>query len=301
MMAKDVVMCNTGECVAAGKRKYQPGPAREWREYVAGWGSGIVNITLTFPVNKMMFRQQLHGISAWDSAGQLRAEGLVSLYRGILPPLLQKSVTTALMFGTYEQYRRVLVEAGHVSVTQTQSLVIAAFGAGCTEALLTPFERVQTLMLDHRWSQQFRNTPHAFVSLYKYGVREYYRGISAILLRNGPSNIIFFGCRDPLRSALPESMERLGFLADFVSGACLGAFISTIFYPINTTKTHMQKTLGGEFTSFRSVFKSLLRERGVRGMFRGVHVNYTRSFMSWGIINMTYGYLLRLLRTEARP
>ena len=27
-----------------------------------------------------------------------------------------------------------------------------------------------------RWSQQFRNTPHAFVSLYKYGVREYYRG-----------------------------------------------------------------------------------------------------------------------------
>ena len=25
MMAKDVVMCNTGECVAAGKRKYQPG------------------------------------------------------------------------------------------------------------------------------------------------------------------------------------------------------------------------------------------------------------------------------------
>ena len=115
----------------------------------------------------------------------------VSLYRGILPPLLQKSVTTALMFGTYEQYRRVLMEAGHVSVTQTQSLVIAAFGAGCTEALLTPFERVQTLMLDHRWargwdihkytfdlrwSQQFRNTPHAFVSLYKYGVKEYYRG-----------------------------------------------------------------------------------------------------------------------------
>ena len=77
----------------------------------------------------------------------------VSLYRGILPPLLQKSVTTALMFGTYEQYRRVLVEAGQVSVTQTQSLVIAAFGAGCTEALLTPFERVQTLMLDHRWAR----------------------------------------------------------------------------------------------------------------------------------------------------
>ena len=120
--------------------------------------------------------------------------------------------------------------------------------------------------------------------------------LSAILLRNGPSNIIFFGCRDPLRSVLPESLEKFGLVADFLSGACLGAFISTIFYPLNTTKTHMQASLGGEFRSFSSVFVSLVRERGVRGMFRGVHVNYTRSFMSWGIINMTYGYLFRTLR-----
>ena len=142
--------------------------------------------------------------------------------------------------------------------------------------------------------------------------------LTAVLLRNGPSNIIFFGCRDPLRSVLPGSLEKFGLLADFLSGACLGAFISTIFYPLNTTKTHMQveiscfiltvniifiiignnfqKSLGGEFRSFSSVFVQLLRERGVGGMFRGVHVNYTRSFLSWGIINMTYGCLLRLLR-----
>jgi len=240
-----------------------------------------------------MFRQQLHGISAWDAASQLRREGLLSLYRGILPPLLQKSTSTALMFGTYEQYKRLLTER---NVSVRSSIVIAAFCAGCTEAILTPFERIQTLMLDHKWSGQFRNTPHAFVSLTQYGVREYYRGLTAVLLRNGPSNIIFFGCRDPLRSVLPGSLEKFGLLADFLSGACLGAFISTIFYPLNTTKTHMQKSLGGEFRSFSSVFVQLLRERGVGGMFRGVHVNYTRSFLSWGIINMTYGCLLRLLR-----
>ena len=137
-----------------------------------------------------------------------------------------------------------------------------------------------------------------------------FRGLTAILMRNGPSNIIFFSFRDHLRDSLPESMDRLGLLvsfswvtyfhlvifqADFVSGACLGAFISTLFYPVNTTKTHMQKTLGGEFQSFLSVFCHLLKERGAWGMFRGVHVNYTRSFMSWGIINMSYSWLLGLL------
>ena len=79
-----------------------------------------------------LFRQQLHGISAWKSVSQLRAEGIFSLYRficsyivksfndewnwflfvfrGILPPLLQKSVSTSLMFGTFEQFKRILIE-----------------------------------------------------------------------------------------------------------------------------------------------------------------------------------------------
>ena len=152
---------------------YVPGKAGEWREYAAGWGSGIINISLTFPVNKTMFRQQLHGISAWDAASQLRAEGILSLYRGILPPLMQKSATTALMFGSFEQYKRALIEK---QMSVSSSVVLAAFCAGCTEAVLTPFERIQTLMLDHSWEGKFRNTPHAFVSLSQYGVREYYRG-----------------------------------------------------------------------------------------------------------------------------
>lgn len=300
-MCKDVVMGSAStvqctECYSAstGQRSFPPAPTKEWREYVAGWGSGIVNICTTFPINKTMFRQQLHGISAWEAFSQLRAEGLIHLYRGILPPLLQKSASTALMFGSFEQYKRLLTEK---HVPNASSLVVAAFFAGCTEATLTPFERIQTLMLDHKYEGRFRNTPHAFASLTSYGVKEYYRGLSAILMRNGPSNIIFFGCRDQLRNALPESFDNFGLLADFLSGACLGAFISTIFYPINTTKTHMQKTLGGEYKSFRVVFSQLVNERGAAGMFRGVHVNYTRSFLSWGIINMSYGYLLELLKS----
>jgi len=270
-------------------------PARhmEWREYGAGWGSGIVNICLTFPVNKTMFRQQLHGISAIAAFGQLKAEGLLHLYRGILPPLLQKSASTALMFGSFEQFRRLLHDQG---VPSPSSLVTAAFLAGCTEALLTPFERIQTLMLDQGYSQRFRHTPHAFQSVYcQFGFREYYRGLTAILMRNGPSNIIFFSCRDWLRDSLPDTMDHFGLLADFVSGACLGAFISTVFYPLNTTKTHMQKRLGGPFLSLSTVLHLLLKERGAWGMFRGVHVNYSRSFMSWGIINMSYSWFLTQL------
>ena len=182
--------------------------------------------------------------------------------------------------------------------------------------------------LFQKYSGQFRNTPHAFHSVYSsLGVREYYRFTS---LASALNSVYYFQGPDSYldeeraikhhllqlqRSFTGQLARKHGpsrafgknflwskplisfkiFQADFVSGACLGAFISTIFYPVNTTKTHMQKTLGGEFQSFLSVFRHLLKERGAWGMFRGVHVNYTRSFMSWGIINMSYSWLLGLL------
>jgi hypothetical protein len=34
-------------------------------EFVCGWGAAFINITATFPINKAIFRQQLHGISGF--------------------------------------------------------------------------------------------------------------------------------------------------------------------------------------------------------------------------------------------
>lgn len=34
-------------------------PHPEWREFVCGWGAAFINITVTFPINKVMFRQVL--------------------------------------------------------------------------------------------------------------------------------------------------------------------------------------------------------------------------------------------------
>ena len=81
MMVKDMVVSSNDSQYFTSKKKTPGSGRREWREYAAGWGSGIINITVTFPINKTMFRQQLHGISAWDAASQLRREGLLSLYR----------------------------------------------------------------------------------------------------------------------------------------------------------------------------------------------------------------------------
>ncbi|XP_028833680.1 solute carrier family 25 member 51-like [Denticeps clupeoides] len=273
------------------------------QHYLCGSVAAFTNIVLTFPLHKAQFRQQLFGIRVCEAVRQLRGDGLKVLYRGLLPPLLQKSCTAALMFGLYEDLSRMLPRTFPVQARSDSADLmlcsLAAVLAGSAEAILTPFERVQTLLQDSRHHGHFRNTPHAFrVLLQEHGPRELYRGLVPILLRNGPSNALFFGLRDPIKHHLPQAKSNVGHLInDFICGGVLGAGLGIIFYPLNVVKSQAQAQVGGEFRSSWSILVMIVREREgkVIRLFRGVHLNYHRSILSWGIINATYELLLKVL------
>lgn len=267
---------------------------RSQKEYFCGAAASFVNIVVTFPVYKAMFRQQLQGIRLKYAVKQLKNEGLYYLYRGIGPPLMSRTLTVSLMFGTYSQYM-----TSYQNLLPTHPWVLAhsaaAMAAGCTEAIFLPFERIQVLLQHPHYHDKLQNTKHAFMVLQHYGIREYYRGLSAVLLRNGPSNIFFLGLRGPIQNSFPRTDTPLGAsIGAFVSGAGLGAMLSTAFYPLNTVKNHMQARLGGDFYGIYESFKYVYEERGrrMRKMFRGVHLNYTRSVLAWGIINVVYEFLI---------
>ena len=262
-------------------------------DFICGGIASLFNIFVTFPINKVMFRQQVHGIRFFRALKQLRKEGMSNLYRGLLPPLLQRTATVSLMFGTYNSYKDYL---SRTSPTTPYIVVhtAAALGAGTTEAILAPFERVQVVLQIKDFHERFQNTFHAFREIAPYGLRELYRGVSAIILRNGPSNVFFFGLRQPIMNSLPSPNTEVGNTINaFISGAGLGVCLSTVFFPLNVVKNRMQTSVGGPFLGIRTTFRMILEERGGRWrkLYRGVHVNYMRSFLSWGIINATYEFL----------
>lgn len=264
----------------------------EPNDYVCGAIASLFNVIVTFPINKVMFRQQVHGIRFFKACRQLQKEGAMYIYRGLLPPLLQRTATVSLMFGTYTHYRHFLQDK--LPHNHTIVHILAAAGAGSTEALLVPFERIQVILQVRDYHDRFQNTYHAFRVVSSYGIRELYRGCSAILLRNGTSNVLFLGLREPIKGMLPQPQTNLGeTLNAFISGAGLGAMLSTMFFPLNVIKSRMQSRLGGHFPGIIETFYLIYAERQGkwRKMFRGVHINYTRSFISWGIINATYDFL----------
>lgn len=268
----------------------------EIKHYLCGYCAAFNNVTITYPIQKVLFRQQLYGIKTRDAVLQLRRDGFRNLYRGILPPLMQKTTTLALMFGLYEDLSCLLRK--HTSTPEFVARSMAALLAGTTEAIFTPFERVQTLLQDHKHHDKFTNTYQAFKALKCHGIREYYRGLTPILFRNGFSNILFFGLRGPIKEHLPTATTHGAHLVtDFICGGLLGAMLGILFFPLNVVKTRMQSQIGGEFQSFPKVFKKiwLERDRKLTNLFRGAHLNYHRSLISWGIINATYEFLLKVV------
>lgn len=170
----------------------------------------------------------LHGMHTKTAFIQLKAEGFRFLYRGILPPLCQKTISVSIMFGMFNHYHQVL----NTTVPQWNEHLktsTAAAAAGLTEAVLAPFERVQMLLQDSHYNQRFRNTAHAFSDLRQYGFREYYRGLTPILLRNSISNALFFTLREEISQRMPKHEHWTAkILSDFFCGAMVNVH-QTIF------------------------------------------------------------------------
>uniref|UniRef100_A0A6M2DMY4 Putative mitochondrial carrier protein n=1 Tax=Xenopsylla cheopis TaxID=163159 RepID=A0A6M2DMY4_XENCH len=249
-----------------------------------------MNIAVTYPINKVIFRQMLHGVRIRFAVKEIYEEGLIYLYRGALPPMCQKTISMALMFGVFDYCRKPLCkEFGSNSYF---AKTIAALVAGTTEAVLMPLERIQTLLAVPDYHQHFKNTPHAISYIWKYhGFMEFYRGLVPILFRNGPSNAMFFILREEAIEKLPKHNTLLyKTFQEFFCGAFLGVICSTATYPLNVVKVSMQNQLGGPFQNFVTVLFQIYKDRGrkIRYIYHGLSLNCTRAFFGWGVMNTAY-------------
>lgn len=117
-----------------------------YEDYICGFGAAIVNIYVTFPINKIIFRQMIHGQNVRTATAILRSEGIDRLYRGVAPPLIQRSLTLSLMFGTFGTYHSLLDRYADHILPSSYRFCLSAFLAGTTEAIMCPLERVQMLL-----------------------------------------------------------------------------------------------------------------------------------------------------------
>lgn len=91
-------------------------------------------------------------------------------------------------------------------------------------------------------------------------------------------------------------------MQEFLSGALIGTIISSLFYPLNVVKVAMQSTMGTPRQSISRTLAHVYNERGrsVANVYRGVTVNCSRAFLSWGIMNTGYEHIKKMLVEQPR-
>lgn len=276
------------------KQKVEKGPINLLYSYVYGGTSTLLPTFIVFPIYKTVFRQQIHNTSVHQAVKQLYREGSRKLYRGVVPPMLMRTVNGTLLFGLHETLLHLLLSQ---KVTFTATLpALAGFGAGMVEAaLLTPLERIQNVLQNSQNDRQLPTMKSVLNKLKELRLNSgYYRAFGPIAVRNATGSALYFGLKEPLRDAVKDQ----GFspmLSSFVSGTMTSMTVSLTLYPVSVLVANMQaevdKDVKGVVASWRTLWQT--RQRSVIQLYRGGSLVILRC-ITWGLITVMYDWQKKL-------
>lgn len=272
------------------KRKAEEGPMKLFYSYVYGGTSTLLPTFVLFPIYKTVFRQQIHITPVQQAVKQLSQEGPRKLYRGVVPPLLMKTVSNTLLFGLHDTLLHLLLSQ---KVTSPATLpALAGFGAGLVEAaLLTPLERVQNVLQNSQNDRQLPTTKSVLNKLKELRLTSgYYRGFVPIAVRNTAGSALYFGLKGPLRDAVKDQ-GLSPMLSSFISGTMTSMTVSLTLYPVSVLVANMQaqvdKDIKGVVASWRTLWQT--RQQSVVLLYRGGSLVIFRC-ITWGLITVMYDW-----------
>ncbi|ESL10208.1 mitochondrial carrier protein [Trypanosoma rangeli SC58] len=261
-------------------------------EVIAGGVAGFVEHIAMFPFDTIKTRIQSG--SSHSIASVLRhvwrSEPLAHLYRGLLPILVSAVPSHGVYFGTYESAKRIFGDESSTSIMLASSCAVAAH-----DTIATPFDVVkQRMQMDRarRFRSSLRCARHV---LAEDGTRVFFVSLPTTILMNVPHFAAYWTVYEGFLSFLGGGRrDKENELAvEYVAAALLaGTTASVVSSPLDVTKTHLQ--LGKE-SRVLSVFRNIIRTRGVRGFLAGVSARIMHTAPSGALTMITYEMTKRAL------
>ena len=173
----------------------------------------------------------------------------------------------AIVFGTYENTRRVLEASGTdlpIGAVRATSGAAAGFAASF---VVTPVERFKILLQTNEKKKFTRKDLNS---------RFLYRGLSSTFTRETPGFAIYFSIYEGLKDHFRPKME-LNTFHHFAFGGLSGATAWMFIYPQDLVKTRVQASTTG--VTATQVVKDVWRETGVRGFLKDSPWHYSGLFL----------------------
>ncbi|XP_048225994.1 mitochondrial substrate carrier family protein B-like [Ricinus communis] len=290
------------------------------QQLLAGGIAGAFSKTCTAPLARLTILFQVQGMhsdvtalakaSLWHEATRvINEEGFRAFWKGNLVTIVHRLPYSSVNFYAYERYKSFLqsvfgLEKQRGNVTSDLAVHFVAGGlAGITAASATyPLDLVRTRLATQRNTIYYRGIWHAFNTICREeGFLGLYKGLGATLLGVGPSIAISFSVYESLRSFWRSKRPNDSTIAvSLACGSLSGIAASTATFPLDLVRRRMQlEGAGGRArvytTGLFGTFGHIIRQEGLRGLYRGILPEYYKVVPSVGIVFMTYETLKMLL------
>ncbi|KAF5270713.1 hypothetical protein FQA39_LY01451 [Lamprigera yunnana] len=296
------------------------------KNFAAGGIAGMVSKSSVAPLDRVKILLQAHN-PHHERNGVLKAlkhivqqESLKALYKGNGAQMVRIFPYAATQFTSFEIYKKKLSK--FFGPNSHIDKFVAGAGAGVTAVALTyPLDTIRArLAFQITGEHIYTGIVHAATTMFREegGIRALYRGFTPTLMGMvpyaGTSFYMFeylkFGCMKyfPHLTCSPCQKNTGGLVlsipAKLICGGFAGALAQSISYPMEVTRRRMQLALMNSQTKdyangMLSTLMLIYREHGiVRGLYRGMSINYLRATPMMAISFSTYELVKQIFNLD---
>ncbi|KAG0043860.1 hypothetical protein BGZ83_010953 [Gryganskiella cystojenkinii] len=299
-------------------------------QFLAGAVAGITELAVFYPLDLVKTRFQLQvnskntnlrsaAVSATNTASKtltenytsildclrkvVKQEGALTLYRGILPPIIAEAPKRAIKFGANEQWGFALKKLFSLDrLTALQAGFVGSM-AGASEAfLVTPFDLIKVRLQDRSSHVYYSGTFDCLRKVISQeGVWTMFHGLESTIWRHATWSGWYFMTIHSLRTAFPQrsstSKEEI-LLRNFISGTIGGTLGTLVNTPFDVVKSRIQVQRPG-VTKYGWALPSiatLYREEGFRALYKGLAPKLFRLGPGGGLLLVVFDLIVELMR-----
>uniref|UniRef100_A0A3Q0RIF5 Si:dkey-150i13.2 n=1 Tax=Amphilophus citrinellus TaxID=61819 RepID=A0A3Q0RIF5_AMPCI len=212
-------------------------------------------------------------------------EGILGLYKGMGAPLAGVAPMMAISFFGFGLGKQLQQSPEFKLKAEYAQIFLSGCLAGVfTTVIVAPGERIKCLLQVQLsgGGSKYAGPWDCAVRLYKeQGIRSVYKGTVLTLIRDVPSNGLYFLTYEYLKDFLtPEgqSVSQLSTPRILLAGGVAGILNWTIALPPDVLKSNFQTAADGKYRGLADVLRTLLREEGPKALYKGFNAVFLRAF-----------------------
>ena len=261
-----------------------------YKNLVSGGLSGFTSLTATYPTEYVKTKMQMGSNKSFFNifSHSLKNGGVSSMYKGYFPTLMSIIPRAAINYTIYEYTFYNLRQKGYTGhFANLFSGMVSGASAGFL--LATTVENIKT----HSIFYKDKNSWEIIKMIYKEnGMKGFYRGFIPTIVKESTTYGMRFFIYTTTYKKLDE--EKVPLVLNALGSSALAGFISSFLNnPIDVIQTRKQMPKIG----LDSTFFGIIKNEGIKELYRGVFIRSIRTIPAAGISFLTYEILCKKLFT----